>query len=242
MSETSLIPIATKAKVDQALEYLSGIVEITKISTETEYSTAVEIAKKTRKYYNDLEADRKELASPHYNKFKNINGEFNPTLDKLKKIRITFDNAITKHFIEKEQMRIAAQKRVDAEVEERRRQEEAKAQREVEKEQTYREQNRPEMADKAQARAETAQTVANSIVAPLAQNAAKVKGTSFTKKYKAELTDKRAAIEHMLMNNILIQYLSVDLKGIERLAKAQKGTLEIEGIRIAEDYSTSISQ
>ena len=121
-----------------------------------------------------------------------------------------------------------------------RRQEEERARKEAEKVQKYTEQGRPEMAEKAQARMDTAQNISQNIVAPIVQNTAKVGGTTFKKVYKVNVLDLKMAVKSCLENDILSNYVDLDVKGIERLANAQKGKLSIEGIQIVEDVQVGM--
>lgn len=239
MSETNLIPVDMKEKIKEALSLYESIKEVVGFNNDEEYDNGMVVVKDIKKTYDLLEGKRKELASPHFNKFKEINDEFSVVKMLQEKEKI-FKNAISKYYSEREQKRIAEQRRLEAEAEEKRRQELAKAQREQEKANQYREYGRDDMAYKAEARAEVSHMIAGNLVPPTVENTAKVKGTSFRTVWKVKVNDKNIAADFCLNNTMLKQYVSIDEKGIEKLANAMKGELKIAGIEIYPDTQVSI--
>ena len=240
MSENELNPVETQKTLDEALEFFNSLKEV-KFTNDEEYENGVQLCKEVKGYIKLIEDDRKKLVKPLNDKVKGINSPCKDVTGKLENAERVLKNGMAKYFREKEQKRIAEQKRLEAEAEERRRQEAARAERERAKSQAYRENGRDEMADKAEARAETAESIASTVVAPIVNNTAKVKGTSFTVKYKvAGITDKTSAVMHCLKNDVLANYIQIDIKGIERLANIQKGNLQIPGIQIVEDTQVSM--
>ena len=235
---TELIPMETREKIEKALEFLESIehVEFTK---QKEYDYGVEICKSIKNNINELEKKRKELATPHYNKFKEINSEFD-VIKMLQDTEKIFKNGMNQFFQEQERKRIEHQRKLDAEAEAKRRQEEERARREAEKAEMYREKGRDEMAAKAEARAETAQTVADTIVAPVVENQAKTSGVSYKTVYKISVEDENKAILACVGNPVLRQYVSLDVPGLQRLAQAQKGRFECDGIRVIEDKQVTV--
>lgn len=239
MSENQLIPVATKEKIEKALEFFYSLKEV-KFTTDQEYENGVELCKSVKSHIKEIDKDRISLVKPYNEKVSSINGECNGVINKLKNAENVLKNGMSKYFQEKERKRIEEQKRLEAEAEKRRKQEEEKARREAAKEEQYREEGRDEMADNAKARAETSQSVAENITAPIVTNSAKMSGTSYRKTYKVTVVDKRAAALAMINNDILITYVYIDEKGLQRLASAQKGNLSINGIRITEDFNVSL--
>ena len=239
MSKNELIPVETQDKIEKALEFFHSLREV-KFTNDEEYERGLELCKSVKSHIKEIDSDRKTLVQPYNDKVKDINGECNGVINKLKNAENVLKNGMGKYFQEKEQKRIAEQKRLNAEAEERRRQEEERARKEREKEDKYRDAGREEMADKAAARAETAETISSSITAPIVENTAKGKGASFKTVYVVEVFDKAKAVEACLTSNVLLPYIDINVKGLERLALTMKGQLSIDGIRIREDRQVSI--
>jgi hypothetical protein len=239
MSETSLIPVETKEKIEKALEFFYTLKEV-KFSNDLEYENGVELCRSIKQHIKVIDDDRKVIVKPLNDQVGEINSECNGVIRKLQNAETVIKSGMGQYFQVKERKRIEDQRKLDAEAEERRRQEEEKVRKEQGKAETYREQGRDKMADKAEARAATAETIASSVVAPIVQNTAKVSGTTFKKVYKVSVVDQKRAVEVMLMNDILFQYVSIDIKGLERLVNAQKGRIEIEGIKITEDVQVGM--
>lgn len=237
--ETSLIPVETKNKLTKALEFFHSLKEV-KFTNEEEYNNGVELCRSVKSHINQIDSDRKELVKPFNDKVGIINGECNGIIAKLKNAETVIKKGMGDYFQAKERKRIEDQRKLEAEAEEKRRKEAEKARAEAEKAEAYREQGREEMADKAEARAETAASTASTLVAPIVTNSAKVSGTSFKTVYKAEVMDAVTAAQSCLSNDMLKQYVSVDIKGIEKLANAMKGNLKVDGIRIVADTQVSI--
>ena len=83
--------------------------------------------------------------------------------------------------------------------------------------------------------------ISETVVAPIVENTAKVKGTSYRTVYKVhEISNKVEAVVFCINSPMLAGYISIDTKGIERLVNAQKGNLEIPGIKIIEDTQVSL--
>lgn len=241
MSETSLIPVETKEKIEKALEFFNSLKSVS-FNNDQEYENGVELCKSIKQHINTIDSDRKELVKPLNDQVGEINGECNGVIKKLQNAESVIKRGMGDYYAEKERRRIEDQRRLEAEAEERRRQEEEKARKEQQKAEAYREQGREEMAQKAEARAETAASIASTVTAPIVENTAKVNGTSFKKVYKATITNAKDAVQACLMNDILFQYVSIDLKGIEKLAGTQKGMLNIPGIFIKEEFQVGIRQ
>jgi len=241
MSETSLIPIKTKEHIERALEFFHTLKEI-RFTNEVEYENGILLCKSVKGHINIIDKDRKELVKPLNDNITEINGECNVVIKKLQHAEAVIKKGMAEYFQTKERQRIEEQKRLEAETEERRRKELERARREQEKADAYREQGREEMAQRAEARAETAASISKTVVAPIIQNMAKVAGTSFKVIYKIEVINKVDAIKACLSDEILVQYINIDIKGIERLANSptQKGKLSINGISVTEDTQVSM--
>jgi hypothetical protein len=211
-----------------------------KFSNDQEYENGVELCRSIKQHIKVIDDDRKIIVKPLNDQVGEINGECNGVIRKLQNAETVIKSGMGQYFQAKERKRIEDQRKLDAEAEDRRRKEDEKVRKEQGKAETYREQGCDKMADKAEARAATAKTIASSVVAPIVQNTAKVSGTTFKKVYKVSVVDQKRAVEAMLMNDILFQYVSIDIKGLERLVNAQKGRIEIDGIKITEDVQVGM--
>ena len=235
---TSLIPVETQNKLDQALEFFNSLREI-KFTNQQEYERGTEKLSEIKGIINGIESDRKELVKPFNQKVKVINNAVKDVREKLENAEKVIKRGMSDYYIAEQRRQQEEQRRLEAEAEERRRREEEKARKEQEKADAYREQGRDEMADKAEARAQTSQEIADTLVAPVVENKAKQSGTSFTTVYRVEVTDSQKAISALTSNPLLAKYVTIDVKGVERLVAAQKGELSIDGIRIIKDVRVS---
>lgn len=235
MSDTTeLIPVSTREKLEKALEFFNSLKEV-KFTNQKEYDKGVELCKKIKSHIKEIEVDRRGLVKPYNDKVSEINKECKGVTSKLENGERVIKNGMNHFFQEQERKRIEHQRKLEAEAEAKRKAEEERARREAEKANQYREQGRDEMADKAEARAETAQTVADTIVAPIVENQAKTQGVSYKTVYKVIVEDEDRAILACVGNPVLRQYVSLDVKGLERVAQALKGGFECDGIRVVED-------
>lgn len=236
--EKRLVPIEAKEQIESAVDFIESIADV-KFTNDEEYQNGVELIKAIKKHIKELEGKRKELVKPLNDDVKTINSEFDVVKMLQGKERI-IKNSMSKYFQIKEQKRIEEQRKQEAEAEEKRRKEEERARKEREKEESYRREGKEELADKAAARAETHESVASSTVAPIVNDTTKTKGVSYTTSYMAEIINKKQAIEECLKKDILLLHVSINLKGIEAVAKTMKGLLKIGGIRITEYKRPSV--
>lgn len=229
---SDLIPVESIQKMQSALKELETISSV-EIKNNEEYSGAAEMQITLKRAIKDIESDRKETVLPFNEKVKAINEKFKSVMDRL-------DNGVSKigsamiEWKRKEDLRIAEERRIaEAKAEEARRKAEAAAQKELEKAQAYRDQGREEMAEKAEARAETKSEEAISVVAPEIEKQ-KVPGISYRSDFSIEVIDKEAAIPAMLANPAYADFVIIDEKGLNRMVKAVKGKMLIPGIVVTE--------
>lgn len=237
--ENSIIPLENFNRIKSALEFCDSLTEI-KINTQEQYDNAVNICKQIKASSNSLESDRKELVKPFNDKVKSINDEYRNVTLKLDNAERVLKNGMAAFYREQERIRIEEQRKLEAEAEAKRRLAEERAAAELRKAEAYRDQGREEMAAKAEARAETAAAISTTIMAPIVDNAAKVSGVSYSVTYKAVIENSKSAVVACVNNAILENYVTIDIKGLERLCKAQKGRLQIDGIRFVEDRQVSV--
>ena len=226
-----LIPVEAKQLMKQALEFVGTLTEI-KTSTEQEYQNVVELCKSCKSLFKTLEEKRDSLVRPFNTQVDEINAEFKVVTSKLKNGEKVIKDAMSKYAQEQEPIRIEEQRKLNAIAEERRKKADEAAQKELDKANAYREQGRDEMADKAEARAETKIEVATTIVAPVVESKAKAQGASFKTTWTVRITDLRAAVLFCIDNPMFQNHVTLDTKALDRVAQAAKGNLPIPGIEV----------
>lgn len=234
----NLIPTKTREKLDKALDYFNSLRSI-KFTNQKEYETGDYVLSEIKGYINSIESDRKDLVKPLNDKVKSINDAVKVVREKLENAERVIKRGMSDYYVAERRRQQEEQRRLEAEAEERRRREEEKARKEREKEEAYREQGRDELADKAAARAQTSEEIADTHTAPIVENKAKLSGTSFITGYSVEVTDKHKAINSLSSNPFLTDYLTIDVKGLEKLVSAKKGDITIDGIKIIENIRVS---
>ena len=239
-TELQLIPADTQKLIEEALEYLGSITEIT-ISNDAEYEATLEVCKTVKQRYNSLEAERKKLVKPLNDEIKEINNEFKVVTSKLDSFEKTSKQAASVYFNKQEQLRIEQQKKLEAEAAEQRRKAEEKARIEAEKVAKYEAEGRQKLADEARAREEAAQAKAVQTVAPVIETK-KPSGASFRKvwKIREENTDIKKAVEYCAANEQFKGFLIIDYKKLEKLCNATKGMVKVPGVDYYEDTITAV--
>lgn len=227
-----LIPRASLDLMEAALTYLDTIEEV-KIRNHHEYEEAAGICKQIKTHINTLEKSRKELVDPYNKKVSAINAKYKDVTNALQNGDGHIRRAMSTFYQEQERKRQEEQRKRDAEAAELRRKAEEKARLEAEKAEQYRQQGREEMAEKAEARMETQIEIATTVVAPEVEQK-KVSGISYRTEYEARINDKKAAVLFCIENPSFIDTVTIDIKAIERAAKAFKGNLAIPGMEIIE--------
>jgi uncharacterized membrane-anchored protein YhcB (DUF1043 family) len=233
-----LIPIDVHDECKNVIDYLNSIVEF-KIETPEQYENAGNILVEIKRKLNELETKRKDIVKPFNDKVKLVNEYIKQYTTKLENAESTFKKSRTTWFAEQERKRIEAQRKAEAEAAEERRKAEEKANAERAKAESYREQGRDDLADKAEARAETAETIALNTVAPVIE-AINTGKSSMKKVWRIEVINKQKATEAIASNAALSCFLQIDIKGLEKFANVTKGNLVIEGCRVYEDYVESV--
>ena len=227
-----LIPLSSKNLIEEAVKFLGDIQEI-KIENDQQYNNALELCKSIKSKANGLEKDRKVIVAPLNQDVKTINAEYKSVTLKLDNAERRIKSAASVYWSEKERKRLEEQRKRDAEAEEQKRKAEEAARKEMEKEQSYREQGRDDMADKAAARAETHIDRATNTVA-LEVEKMKVSGVHYRTDYEVQVLDKRAAVNDLMASNNFSEHVIIDVKAIAKVAKAFKGKLNIDGLKIIE--------
>jgi hypothetical protein len=233
-----LIPLEAHDKIKDVFSFLNSIVEI-KIDSEDQYKKAGEHLVDIKRSYNELEVMRKEVVKPLNDKVSGVNGYFKEYTEKLVKAEQTFKNGRLVWFTEQERKRIEEQKKLEAEAAEERRKAEEKAEAERIKAEAYREKGREDLADKAEARAETAETIAVNTVAQVVEKIDTGK-SSMREVYKVEIQDQKSALMAIANNAALSCFLKIDIAGLEKFANVTKGNLVIDGVRVYKTFIESV--
>jgi hypothetical protein len=231
----SLIPVEEMQKMEAATQYLESVRELS-VTNDEEAQNANEVIRTVKKTRSELDARRKEIGRPYYDKYKQVNDEYARVLTALDNGAKVISRGLIAWQREEERKRREAEAKARAEAEEKRRKAEEKARAEAAKADTYREQGREEMAEKADARAESHFEAATTTVSPVVPQK-KLAGASFVKKYVAEMKDMDKAVAFCMARPELRQFVSIDLKGLERIQNAAKGNLKVEGVEFKEDMS-----
>lgn len=234
-----LIPLESQSKLEEAMEFFNSLREI-KITNNQEYGNAGDMLIQIKSTINDIEADRKNIVSPFDKKVRAINAHYKLYRDKLENAESVLKRARQAFYAEQEKKRIEEQKKLEAEAEAKRKAAEEKAEAERRKAAEYEAQGRADMAAKAMARAETAESVAVNTVAPIVEKTDAGKGSSMREVFKLIVEDPVTAKRECLNNPVLCDYISLDVKGLERLANTSKGRIQIPGCRIIKEYSEAV--
>ena len=237
---TQLIPFEKKERLEKALEWCESLREIT-IDNQEQYDNAVDLCKQVKTGINSLESDRKELVKPYKDKTSKIDAEYREVRTDLQNAEKVIKDGMNKFWRQQEMKRIEEQKKREAEAEKERKKAEEKAEAERLKAEAYREQGREDMAAKAEARAETAETVSSSIAPVAVENTAKTSGVSYRTVYKVTVINHSRAIEALAKNEMFHQFLEVDVKGLEKMVNSSKGKLKLpEGLLVTEETISSV--
>ena len=234
-NEKQLIPVESRNLMEEALEYLGSIKEIT-ISNDIEYEATLEVCKSVKKKFNLLEGERKKLVAPLNEQVKEINNEFKVVTTKLTSFESTSKQAAGVYYNKQEMLRLEQQRKLEAQAAEERRKAEEKARLESEKVAKYEAEGRQKLADEARAREEAAQAKATQTVAPVIETK-KSSGTSFRKVWKIREanTDLDKAVKYCANEEQFKGFLIIDYKKLEKLCNATKGMMKVPGIEYYED-------
>jgi tetratricopeptide (TPR) repeat protein len=237
---TDLVPVERQDRVKKAQEYFQSIKGI-KIDSQQQYEKAIELLKEIKRTIDQLEEDRLETDKPYGPVSRKINEYYRPARTDLQNLEKVFKDGTTKWFADQERKKLELQRKLEAEIEEKRRKEAEKAEAERKKAEAYREQGREDMAQKAEARAETAEAVAVNTVAPIVENTARAAGVSYTKIYKVTVINHAKAVTALAGNPMFHQFLQIDIKGLEKIINASKGMIKApDGLIAVEDYRSGV--
>lgn len=211
-----VVPEDTQKAVDELTEWASTVI-VRSAPERTQVLDVVKDAKNKRKFFNNLfDTNIKMWHAGH----KNAVAEKRRWTDRLDCAEKAGKDAVLKYDNEQERKRVIEQRRLQAIADEQARREKARLEKEAEKLKT------PELKE---ARLEEAAA----IVAPVVQieTVQKTEGVSTKKTWKARVIDK---------NLVPREYMFVDVKVLNALARATKGSIEVAGVVFYEDSSLAI--
>ena len=227
-----LIPLEARLLIDNALEYIGTITEIT-VREQAEYDNAVNLCKQIKVLSKRLDEERDGIVRPLNSQVKDVNAEFKTVTDKLDNGERRIKSAMSIWFQEQERKRIEAQRIAQAEADKVARIAAEKAAAERRKQEEYEAQGRQDMADKAAARAELQEDRAINTVAQVIETP-KTAGVSFRSKFICSIENKRDVVEHCIKNPHLEHLVMINIKEIEKLADSTKGAMRIPGVSYVE--------
>ena len=238
--ETKLSELITKESVDRMAEALKVLesIESVEIKTREQYENAAEIQKDIKKSIKDLEKDRTGIVKPFNDKVKAVNAKFKEVTLKLNNGASHIGNAMSKWYQEEERKRLAEQRKREAEAEKKRKAAEAAAIKEQEKAEQYHSEGREDMAEKAEARAESKLDEAVTTVAAEVEEK-KVAGVSYRTEYSVCIEDTKLAVASILESESFAVMITGDDKikerleaSIKRMVVAMKGNFTLDGVKI----------
>ena len=193
-----------------------------KVTSPAQYEEAADFLKeiKTAQKKVDLEAfdplrESKRGIEKLWSKFKiNLSDPLNYAEITIKNKMLVFQRA-------EDEKRLAEQRRLQAESGERARKERERLQKRAEKLKT------PELKEQALQEAEEVEVP----VVTVQSEVPEVKGISYRKDWKAEVTDKPEFVKAALKNTTLMSFIHIDMVQMNKLATMTKGQISYPGIR-----------
>jgi hypothetical protein len=200
------------------------------VRNQEERTGALEFAKRVKAAQKRVADFFEPLKTSAHKTWKAITSREAELLDPLKSAEQTVKRKVLDYDSEQERLRLAEQRRLQAEADERARKEQERLERQAEKVKT------PE-------RREALLEQAAMVVAPVVEVAQpeKVKGESTRRTWKAVLTDKtallRAAAEG---NDLAASLLNFDQTAANRLAVSTKGAITVAGVSWIQEATLAI--
>ncbi len=233
--KTDLIPVGAKDMIKGAVEYCESVREL-KISTDDENENAAMVLAELKKHVKDLDSTKKEITDPWKSKSKIVDGEFKVPTDAVKNVIAVISKEMGRFQTEKLRKERAEQARLQAIADEKRRKAEEAARKEQEKIDKYEAEGKAQAAAEAEARRDANLEKAANVVAPVVEDS-KPTGTSYVETYIGTVRDHKKAIASIVAQEYLHGFLTVDMKGLERMRKQIGDNLKIDGITFEETRS-----
>lgn len=189
------------------------------VSDQAGYESAGEYIAGLKATAKQLEAERTELVGPLNAVVKKINAKFKPHADAIEKAIRTVNDKMVTWFRAEEQKRLA-QEAIDAE----------KARKEKEKlEKQAATATAKGQVEKAAVLEQRAEMVNTNPIAPVTER--QTAQTTMVTTYSAQVFDKLSLIEAVAKGLVSMETLDCNMTVLNGLARAQKETLNIPGVR-----------
>lgn len=227
---TALIPTANFELMQKILDYLDSV-NVAKIKTEESYDNATRIIKELSVSVKILDNDKKALTAPYKYKAKIIDNKYKEVLDVIKGVSKKIKDAMGNYYDKQEAKRIEKQRKIEAEIEAKRRAAEVQAQKEQETADKYRTEGNEELADKAEARAKTKIDQAINTVAPIVEKK-KNAGISYRTDYSILVTDNETAIKALMKSPLTSHIVTIDIAALKAMIKVAQGNFNLPGVDI----------
>ncbi len=238
-TENNLIPTENLEILKAAVEFV-GTLESIVIETESHFNNSVGLLKTIKSSITGLDADRKELGDPHFKAKKEIDGTYNPVIKSLENGEMVVKKAMAAWVTKQEQLRAEQQRLLELKAQEERDKLEAKAETERQKATEYEAQGRTDLAEKAYARAETAEDKASITVATAVEDTTKVAGISYSIDYDLEVTDLQAVLKFCSENEFYQHLIELKVSELKKIVKGFKGKCPVPGIKVIEKKTVAV--
>ena len=213
--ETSLIPIESLKKIDEALDFAKSV-QVVKITNNGQYEESTKLFRELGGYIKAIDAERVRVKAPYLEQGRQVDQYFADPSKVLSGLKSKLDPAIREYEREVERKRIEEQNRLNAIAEENRRKAEAAAQAERDKAEAKRREAEEirqndaaraaeldRQAEAADQRAEVKEAKSEQIVAPIAQTALpKAEGISKRKNWQMQIDDPFEFVKWAIENNM----------------------------------------
>jgi len=233
---SALITQTDREKINNVLEELKSYRQVT-ITNDSELvnaNTAITDLKRAKK---DMDEIRKTKIEPFKVKTDHLNGVYQPVIKAIQNGINNIDVGMGIFYRKKQIEDQKEQARRDAEARELQRKKDEAAQKELEKVKKYEEEGRIAMKEKAEARAESLIEQAETTVAAQVEEV-KLAGTHFVKNYHATIKSKRMACEYLLSFPQYEDFVTIDIKKVEKQQKMSNGKEVFPGIEFRESLSS----
>ncbi len=217
--ETQAIDISEEAERQMTkAEEAYGQAQALVVTTEKEYEDAGVFIVDLKTYKKNLEKERKDLTSPLDTAKKKIMAKFKPHIDNIERAIAQVNGKMTTYFSEQEKKRLAEQ---------------AKAEEKARKERE-RLQKRADTAEKNGniEKSEALREASTNVVkTPVESQKKQTSQTTMVETWEAEIYDKLSLIEAVAKGEQSMELLEVNRPALNQIARAQKDTMKIPGVR-----------
>lgn len=229
-----------KAELETSTKAFLTVAQAYKIDSPAMYSAAADDLKKIKAKAKELEEQRKALTQPLDAVKSGIMDLFRGATEYLDQAERTLKGAMLTY--SQEQERIAAEKQRQAEAEAQAERDRLAAESAQKAQEAAEAAAKGDMAAADAAQQEAAILQVQSVIAPapvVSSGAQKLSGISMRDNWKAEVTDKLALVKYVLENPQYIDWLEVDMKPLNQMAKALKTNLSVPGVKAINDRTVS---